>query len=87
MAGVEIVATYKLYNINPNRLENLIHRFLEPAKLDIEIQDRFGKPFKPREWFLVPLGMIEEAIQRVQDGSIIDHVYDPAEARIVPRKA
>ena len=83
LAKVEIVATYKLYNINANRLERLIHRFLDPAKLDIEIDDRFGKPFKPREWFLVPLGVIKEALQRLQDGSIVDHVYDPAEARIV----
>jgi len=85
LAKVEIVATYKLYNINANRLERLIHRFLDPAKLDIEIDDRFGKPFKPREWFLVPLGVIKEALQRLQDGSIVDHVYDPAEAMIVKR--
>ena len=85
LAKVEIVATYKLYNINANRLEKLIHRFLDPAKLDIEIDDRFGKPFKPREWFLVPLGVIEEAMQRLQDGTIVDHIYNPAEARIVKR--
>jgi hypothetical protein len=85
LAKVEIVATYKLYNINANRLERLIHRFLDPAKLDIEIDDRFGKPFKPREWFLVPLGVIKEALQRLQDGSIVDHVYDPAQAMIVKR--
>jgi hypothetical protein len=83
LARVEIVATYKLYNINANRLEKLIHRFFEPAKLDIEIDDRFGKPFKPREWFLVPLPAIEEAIARLQDGTFVDHVYDPSEARIV----
>ena len=65
LAKVEIVATYKLYNINANRLEKLIHRFFEPAKLDIEIDDRFGKPFKPREWFLVPLSVIEEAMKRL----------------------
>ncbi len=85
LAKVEIVATYKLYNINANRLENLIHRFLEPAKLDIDIDDRFGKPFKPREWFLVPLPVIQEAMQRLQDGTIVDHVYDPSEAMIVKR--
>lgn len=85
LANVEIVATYKLYNINANRLENLIHRFLEPAKLDIDIDDRFGKPFKPREWFLVPLPVIQEAMQRLQDGTIVDHVYDPSEAMIVKR--
>lgn len=83
LAKVDVVATYKLYNINPNKLENLIHRFFEPAKLDIEINDRFGKPFRPREWFLVPLGIIEEAIQRLQDGTIVDHIYDPVELRIV----
>jgi hypothetical protein len=83
LANVEVVATYKLYNINANRLENLIHRFLEAAKLDIEINDRFGKPFKPREWFLVPLSIIEEAMLRLQDGTIVDHIYDPVEVRIV----
>jgi len=83
LAKVKIVATYKLYNINANRLEKLIHRFFEPAKLDIEIDDRFGKPFKPREWFLVPLSVIEEAMKRLQDGTIVDHVYDSSEARIV----
>jgi hypothetical protein len=83
LAKVEIVATYKLYNINANRLEKLIHRFFERAKLDIEIDDRFGKPFKPREWFLVPLSVIEEAMKRLQDGTIVDHVYDSSEARIV----
>lgn len=83
LAKVEIVATYKLYNINANRLEKLIHRFFDAAKLDIEIDDRFGKPFKPREWFLVPLSVIEEAMNRLQDGTIVDHIYDPAEAMIV----
>ena len=83
LAKVEIVATYKLYNINANRLEKLIHRFFDAAKLDIEIDDRFGKPFKPREWFLVPLSVIEEAMKRLQDGTIVDHIYDPAEAMIV----
>ena len=40
MANVEIVATYELYNINRTKLENLIHRIFEPARLDIEIIDR-----------------------------------------------
>ena len=52
MADVEIVATYELYNINRTKLENLIHRIFDPARLDIEIKDRFGNPVIPREWFL-----------------------------------
>jgi len=43
------------------RLENLIHRIFGAARLDIEITDRFGQPVIPREWFLVPLCVIDEA--------------------------
>ena len=55
LADVEIVATYQLFNINRSKLENLIHRIFDPARLNIEIKDRFGHPVVPREWFLVPL--------------------------------
>lgn len=53
------------------------------AQLDLSIEDRFGNPVKPREWFLVPLQVIDEAVQRIRDGSITDVVYDPQTARLV----
>lgn len=77
MAKIEIVATYDLYNINRTKLENLIHRIFEPARLDIEIMDRFGRPVVPREWFLVPLFVINEAVEKIKDGTIARYVYDP----------
>ncbi len=77
MADVEIVASYELYNINRAKLENLIHRFFEPARLDIEIKDRFGNPVVPREWFLVPLFAVDEAVEKIRDGTISQFVYDP----------
>lgn len=83
MADVEIVATYELFNVNRTRLENLIHRIFGPARLDIEIKDRFGHPIKPREWFLVPLFVVDEAIERIRDGSITEFVYDPSAAALV----
>ncbi len=83
LADVEIVATYDLYNINRVKLENLIHRVFDPARLDIEIKDRFGKPVVPREWFLVPMFIIDEAVERIKDGSITKYVYDPHSARLV----
>jgi hypothetical protein len=85
MADVEIVATYELFNINRTKLENLIHRIFEPARLEIEVQDRFGRPVVPREWFLVPLFVIEEAVEKIKDGSIADYVYDPQQASLVRR--
>lgn len=83
LAEVEIVATYKLSNLNRTKLENLFHRLFAAAQLDLVIQDRFGHPVKPREWFLVPLQVIDEAVGRIRDGSIIDYVYDTATASLV----
>ena len=83
MADVEVVATYELFNINRSRLENLIHRIFREARLDIEIKDRFGQPVIPREWFLVPLSVVDEAIQKISAGSIIEFVYDPEKAALV----
>jgi len=83
LADVEVVATYKLSNINRAKLENLVHRIFGAARLDIEIKDRFGFPVVPREWFLVPLFVLDEAIERVRDGTITQYVYDPAAARLV----
>lgn len=82
LADVEVVATYELFNINRTKLENLIHRIFEPAKLDIQIMDRFGNPYTPREWFLVPLFAIDEAVQKIKDGTISGFTYDPQAAAL-----
>ena len=83
LADVEIIAEFKLFDIDRTKLENLLHRFFAPARLDIEIQDRFGKPVNPREWFLVPLPAIKEAIDRVSDKTLHQYRYDPEHARLV----
>lgn len=82
MADVEIVATYKLYNLGRAKLENLIHRIFDPARLDIEIKDRFGNPVVPREWFLVPLFVIDDAVEKIKDGTITGYTYDPKTASL-----
>lgn len=85
LADVEVVATYKLFNINRTRLEKIFHRLFGGAQLDLTIEDRFGQPVKPREWFLVPLPAINEAVERIIDGTISEFAYEPAEARLVRR--
>jgi len=83
LAPVYPVRTYDAIDLNTNKFENLMHRFFAEARLDIEITDRFGKPFRPREWFLLPLPIIEEGIQMLLDGSIIRHRYDATTVSIV----
>jgi len=85
LAEVEVVASYKLAEINRTKLENLFHRIFVPAQLDLTIHDRFGHPVRPHEWFLVPLHAIDEAVQRIRDGSITDMIYDPESARLVKK--
>lgn len=76
LAGVEIVATYKVYGVNCQKLEALLHKVFAGAKYDLTIQDRFGHAVKPREWFLVPINVIDEAVQRIRDRTIVDYRYD-----------
>lgn len=85
LADVEIVATFKLSNINRKGLEALLHKFFGSARLDLELKDRFGGQVEPREWFLVPLPVIEEAIQKLIEGTIGNFRYDSEAAKLVER--
>lgn len=83
LAPAELVATYTLVNVPRNKFEQILHRFFAAAQLNLTIHDRFGQPIHPREWFLVPLPAIEDAIDRIIDGTIGDWQYDVGEARVV----
>lgn len=84
MADVEIVAEYRLFGINRTKLEKLLHRVFGAAQLDLSLIDRFGNEIRPREWFLVPLSAVDEAVERIRDGSITDYIFSRNEARLVP---
>jgi hypothetical protein len=83
LADVEVVTNYVLYGVDRAKLEHLLHRFFAPGRLDITITDRFGNPVSPREWFQVPLFIIDEAIERIRDGSITHFRYDPQMVALV----
>jgi hypothetical protein len=83
LAAVEVVATYKVFGVNCRQLEGLLHRVFAPALLDLSLQDRFGNPVKPREWFLLPISAIDEAVEHIRDGSIVGLRYDPQSGRLI----
>jgi hypothetical protein len=85
LAKVEIVTTYKLAGLDRSKVESLIHKIFASAQLDLEIVDRFGKPVKPCEWFLVPLPVIDEAVQSILNGTILKKVYDRETGKLVSR--
>ncbi|WP_368005019.1 GIY-YIG nuclease family protein [Laspinema palackyanum] len=83
LADVEIVATFKLANINRKKLEGILQKFFASVRLDLELRDRFDMPVKPREWFLVPLEAIEAAIDKIQDGTLEQFRYDRETASLI----
>lgn len=85
LAGVDVVAEYRLHNLNRTKLEGIFHRLFAAAQLDVALRDRFGREVRPREWFIVPLPVIDEAVQRLLDGSITSYEYDPRSGRLLKR--
>ncbi|MGJ8638580.1 MAG: GIY-YIG nuclease family protein [Opitutaceae bacterium] len=83
LSKVQIVETYKLANMNPQKLEKLIHQFFASARLDLDLKDRFGQNVEPREWFLVPLPVIEGAVKLLMAGELTKFQYDPSKGKIV----
>jgi hypothetical protein len=81
-AEVQKVATYKVYNRNADKLENLLHRFFANACLDIDLFNEKGQRLNPREWFVVPFDVIEETIQLILNESIVNYEYDPLTKKI-----
>lgn len=86
MADVEVVATYQLYNISRSKLEALVHRIFDSARLDIQIPDRLGNLVVAREWFLVPMFVVDEAVERIKNGTITSYIYDPKTASLMLRE-
>jgi hypothetical protein len=75
-ADVEIVASYNCYGIEVQALENLLHRFFGAVCLNLDIYDQSGNRFVPREWFCVPINVIDEVIELVLNNTIFNYKYD-----------
>ena len=76
MAGVEVIQVFECYNMNPQKFEHLVHRFFGAARLMVDVLDADGVSHKPREWFVAPLPVIEEAVRRIVDGTIVQFRFD-----------
>jgi hypothetical protein len=75
-ADVKKIATYNVYNRNADKLESLLHRFFANACLNVDLFDKKGQRITPREWFIVPFEIIEEAINLILNESIVNYEYD-----------
>lgn len=87
MAPVKIVEDYRTYDLRPSALEHLLHRVFAEVRLDLSQVDRNGRNYDPSEWFVVGRNVINQAINMILSGEIVDYVYDPRSGRLVERKA
>jgi len=87
MSGVEVVDSYVLTgDYNPQKVEHFIHRIFADAKVDLTIIDKDGRDYTPSEWYSVPQLAIEQAVNMLQNGDIVDFHYDKDLQAIVPNK-
>lgn len=75
-ADVEIVATWKVYNVKSSTFEALIHKLFDIVKLQVTIDGH-----NPKEWFIVPFKVIEEAVTAIIAGKPIE--YNPQFQQII----
>ena len=85
MAPVEVVADYRTYNLRASALENLLHRVFADVRLDLTQADRKGRSYDPSEWYVAPLSVIDQAIDRIISGDIVSYFYDREAQRLVSR--
>jgi hypothetical protein len=83
MAPVDIVQTYRCYNLNPQKFEHLLHRLFIKTKLDLHITDKLREKYIPDEWFVVPFPIIDQAVQLIINGEIVHYEYDAAKQDLV----
>ena len=77
MAPVKIEASYMVANLNSQKFEDLVNQVLKSVQLSVKVVDGNGIEHEPREWFVVPLGVVDAIIRKIIDGSIVNFVYNP----------
>ena len=83
MATVEIVMAFRCFNMNPQKLEQLLHTFFGSACLNVDVFDNEGRRHSPREWFIAPLDIINLAIDFMINGDIVNYKYDAEKEEII----
>ena len=91
MAQVEVVATYKVINLNSQKFEDMVHQLLKPVQFQVSVFDEKGVEHQPQEWFVVPLPVIDVIIKKIMDGTIVGYTYNPQmeclEKRVVKKES
>lgn len=75
-ADVEVEATWKVYNVKSSTFESLIHKLFASVQLQVTVDGH-----NPKEWFIVPFRVINEAVNGIISGKSIE--YNPQLQQII----
>lgn len=67
-ADVKVVATWRVYNVKSSTFEALLHKLFDCVQLQVTVD---GK--NPKEWFVVPFHIIEQAVMYIIEGKSISY--------------
>ena len=84
MAQVKIISSYKTFNLNPQKFEDVIHQFFSERCLDMKIADKNGNFKKPKEWYIAPIKVIEQVIELIINRQIQNYKFDHLSDKIIP---
>ena len=85
LSDVKIVLTVRCYNINVFQLEGAIHDFFAKSNIAFDVIDKDGNVHHPKEWFVAPLPIIEEAINLIVNDDISKYEYN-SEMQLIVKK-
>ena len=76
------VVAFKCYELNPHKLEILLHEFLYAQRIQLTLISKNGSAYQPQEWFNAELESIETAIEKLLQGTINEYRMDNTTGRI-----
>ena len=81
-APVRILASLDCYNLNPQKVEHLIHAFLAKQRINMTLISSKGLPYKPTEWFAVDRDTAIAVAEHIVKGDIMNYRMDNTTGRI-----
>lgn len=81
-AKVDVVNTFTLHNLDPRKVEEILHAFFAGARLKIRAKDRFGKDVTATEWFLLQPKLVTQAVELLLSNTLGQYRFSPRAGKI-----
>lgn len=84
-ADVAVADRWQCADLNPQKLEDLVHKFFASARVRIRVKDDRGHFSIADEWYDVPLVEIRKIVPLVLDETVGQYYYDPGVRKVMHR--